>query len=213
MPSTTPAPARASKLDARRVAARAGERLADEVVEPDVLALAPRLVAARELDQVGDEHPELGRLLLDVVQQPRALVRRQRLGLGQHLDVGAQAGDRRAQLVRGVGDELALGGDRALERVEHRVEVLGQLADLVVGLDLDPAAEVLGGGDVARRLGHVRDRRDDVARDEPAERTASAMPPRRRAQDQPQPREHGVGGFERAAELDAPRRCRESARS
>ena len=33
-------------------------------------------------------------------------------------------GDRRAQLVRGVGDELALGGDRALERVEHRVEVL-----------------------------------------------------------------------------------------
>ncbi len=117
---------------ARRVAPRPRDGLGDEIVEAHVLALAPRLVAARELDQVGDEHAELGRLLLDVLQQPRALVGRQRLGLGQHLDVRAQAGDRRAQLVRGVGDELALGGDRALERVEHRVEVLGQLADLVV---------------------------------------------------------------------------------
>ena len=111
---------------ARRGACRRARATAsrDQFVEPHVLALAPRLVAARELDQVGDEHPELGRLLLDVGQQPRALVGRQRVGLRQHLDVRAQARDRRAQLVRGVGDELALGGDRALERVEHRVEVL-----------------------------------------------------------------------------------------
>ena len=41
-------------------------------------ALAPRLVAARELDQVGDQHAELLGLLLDVGEQPRALVGRQR---------------------------------------------------------------------------------------------------------------------------------------
>ena len=61
-----------------------------------------------------------------------ARARRRRAGLGQHLDVGAQRGDRRAQLVRGVGHELALGGDRALQRVEHRVEAGRELADLVV---------------------------------------------------------------------------------
>ena len=52
-----------------------------------------------------------------------------RAELLQHLDVRAQARDGRAELVRGVGDELALGVHRgvqrvhrALERVEHRVE-------------------------------------------------------------------------------------------
>ena len=40
----------------------------------------------------------------------------------QHLEVRAQRGERRAQLVRGVGDELALRALRALERLEHRVE-------------------------------------------------------------------------------------------
>ena len=91
VPSTTAGSSARLEAHARRVAARPGDRLGDELVEPHVLGLAPRLVAARELDQVGDEHAELGRLLLDVGQQPRALVGRQRLGLGQHLDVRAQA--------------------------------------------------------------------------------------------------------------------------
>ena len=45
--------------------------------------------------------------------------------------VAAQRGERRAQLVRGVADEPLLGLARALERREHRVQGLGQLADLV----------------------------------------------------------------------------------
>ena len=61
--------------------------------------------------------------------------------LGQQLEVGEQAGQRRAQLVRGVGDELALALERGLglaargvERPEHPVQRAGQLGDLVVGL-------------------------------------------------------------------------------
>ena len=105
--------------------------------------------------------------------------------------------------MRGVGHELALGGDRALERVEHRVEVRGQLADLVLGLDLDPPPEVLGRGDVPRGLGDVHDRRDDVARGEPPERDREPdAADADEREHEPQPREHGVGGLERAAELD-----------
>ena len=69
--------------------------------------------------------------------------------------------------------------------------------------DLDPASEVLGGGDVARGLGDVRDRRDDVARDEPPERDRERDAAEADEQeDQPQPREHRVGRLQRAAELD-----------
>ena len=73
----------------------------------------------------------------------------------QDLDVRAQAGDGGAQLVRGVGDELALGvhgcverAHRPLERVEHRVEAAGQAPDLVFACGLDAPAEVLGERDV-----------------------------------------------------------------
>ena len=79
----------------------------------------------------------------------------------------------------------------------------GQLADLVLGLDLDPAPEVLGGGDVARGLGDVHDRGDDVARHEPAERDRQRHAAEaHQRQDQPQAREHGVGALQRAPELD-----------
>ena len=170
VPSRTAGSSVGAEVDRGGVALGAGDGFADEVVEADVLALLGRLVAAGELDQVRDEHPQLSRLLLDVGEQPGTLVGRQGLGLGEDLDVGAQGRDRGAELVRGVRDQLPLGGDAPLQRVEHRVEVLGELADLVVGLDLDPATEVLGGGDVAGRVGHVHDRGDDVARDEPAQR-------------------------------------------
>ena len=46
-------------------------------------------------------------------------------------DVAAQRGQRRAQLVRGVREEAALGIARALEAREHRVERCRQAPDLV----------------------------------------------------------------------------------
>ena len=72
--------------------------------------LAPG-VGAREQQQVGDEpaHPLRGaqraarRLALLAVEH-----------VGEQLEVGQHAGQRRAQLVRGVGDELALARERGL---------------------------------------------------------------------------------------------------
>ena len=70
--------------------------------------------------------------------------------LAQHLQVAADDRDRRPQLVAGVGDELALQREGLLEPVEHRVEQVAELADLVVGGDDDPARQVVGGLDRAR---------------------------------------------------------------
>ncbi len=70
----------------------------------------------------------------------------------------------RAQLVRGVGDELALGvhggverGHRDLERVEHRVEADRQAPDLVIARRRDASGQVLGLGDVLGRAGQAPD--------------------------------------------------------
>ena len=62
---------------------------------------------------------------------------------GEHLELAADDRQRRAQLVRGVGDERRLAVERVLEAVEHVVEGVGQHADLVVaGGDLHARAEV-----------------------------------------------------------------------
>ena len=50
---------------------------------------------------------------------------------GQHLELAADHRQRRAQLVRGVGDERALARERVGQTVEHVVEGVGQHRDLV----------------------------------------------------------------------------------
>ena len=49
----------------------------------------------------------------------------------EHLELAADHGQRRAQLVRGVGDEAALAREGVLEPVEHVVEGVGEHAHLV----------------------------------------------------------------------------------
>ena len=133
--------------------------------------------------------------------------------LEQDLDVGAQAGDRRAQLVRGVGDELALGAHRlvqrlarGLEAVEHRVEAGGELAHLVVGVDVEALGEVLGLADLLGDVGHLGQRRqhaagghaaEDRGERDAAERASRPGSAGRSEQDV-------VHAVERAGELDAP---------
>ena len=78
--------------------------------------------------------------------------------LGEQLEVREDARQRRAQLVRGVGDELALArervlglGPRGLEAVEHLLQRAPELGDLVVGARArERRAGVAGLGDVAR---------------------------------------------------------------
>ena len=49
---------------------------------------------------------------------------------GEHLDLAGDHGQRGSQLVRRVGEEVALGGECRLEPVEHVVKALGQDPDL-----------------------------------------------------------------------------------
>ena len=59
---------------------------------------------------------------------------------------------RRAQLVRGVGHELALRGLRGLHAIEHRVEALRHPADLVLAARADAPPQVTGRLDVLGRV-------------------------------------------------------------
>ena len=76
-----------------------------------------------------------------LVQRVPRLVRGQ-LPLAQQVDVRARGGQRRAQLVRRVGDEAPLRADRLLERREHLVEPGRQASELVVADDLDALVQV-----------------------------------------------------------------------
>jgi hypothetical protein len=93
------------------------------------------------------------------------------LGVGQR-DVGLRADDRqrRAQLVAGVGEEAALRVERAGEAVEHRVERLAQLAQLV---GRAAGRQALGQallGDTPGEARHLLHRRQRAPREQPADR-------------------------------------------
>ena len=88
-----------------------------------------------------------------------ALVVALRFALGE-LEVGLQRRERRADLVRGVGDEAAQGGDGGLDARRHAVEGLAEAPDLVASGDGCAGAEVAGRHAVAR----LRER-DDRPRD------------------------------------------------
>ena len=65
------------------------------------------------------------------------------------LEQGALEGEGRAQLVRGVGDELSLCFEGCFEAGEQSVDGVAELLELVVGsVEVEPAVEVAG-GDVA----------------------------------------------------------------
>ena len=121
-------------------------------------------VGAREQQQVGDEttHPPRG------AQRGGGGLARLALELHlEQLEVGEHGGQRRPQLVRRVGDELALAGERRLglaarlvQRPEHALERERELGDLVVGLRMrDRQRWVACARDRARRVGEPRHRR------------------------------------------------------
>ena len=116
-----------------------------------------RGVGARQQQQVGDQPAHA---LRGAQRRARrlALVAVQRFG--EQLEVGEHARQRRAQLVRGVGHELALAGEHRLglraggvELAQHSLQRARELGDLVVGLRLGHAA---GGVARARDLGGGR---------------------------------------------------------
>ena len=97
------------------------------------------------------------------------------LGLEQ-LEVGQDAGERGAQLVRRVGHELALALERRLglvargvELAEHVLEGVREVSHLVVGLRLRQRdARVARAGDLPGRAGEAGDRSHRAAGDHEA---------------------------------------------
>ena len=88
------------------------------------LCSSPRASSVSSLDQRG----HLAELRDHVVEQLGAVLGGRRAAVREHLDVRAQARQRRAQLVRGVLDEPPLALGRVVERGEHLVEGRRELA-------------------------------------------------------------------------------------
>ena len=132
-PLTTVSSRSGANVTPPRVAPGALDRLSGDRSRRTSSGSAPSSRAV-EGDELGHELAHLGELLDDVGQQALPLLAGSVVGAGEDLDVRAQAGQRRAQLVRGVGDEAALAPRRVLERGEHGVEAGGQAPELVGAL-------------------------------------------------------------------------------
>ena len=125
------------------------------------------LVEAGQREQVVDQALHAGRLGADAGEDPGQIVGVLRRAPLEELGVGRHGGDRRPQLVRGVGHELAQvpigllqpvlgrhpGRERRLNALQHDVEGTGQPADLggVVGPG-HPLVEVARRDGVGRAL-------------------------------------------------------------
>ena len=136
-------------------------------------------VGAREQQQVGHQpaHPlggaqrRAGGVALIAVQR-----------FGQQLEVREHARQRRAQLVRGVGDEPALAREhrlglatRGVQLAEHALQGARELGDLVVGHGLGHRARgVAGARDLLGGAGQLGDRRHRAAGDRHARQQRQA---------------------------------------
>ncbi len=84
-----------------------------------------------------------------------------------HLGLAAQGGERRAQLVRGVGEKLTLLRNVALDAVEHFVERGRQLVEFVVCVGVGQAIRQRPGADPTGGRGHGVNRLKDPAGESP----------------------------------------------
>src|SRR5581483_1903496 len=98
-----------------------------------------------------------------------ALLAREASAVEEDLDVRAQRGDRRAQLMRGVGDEVPLGLDRALQRLQRPVEAVSEAGELGRAALLEPLRAVERVGDTLGAAREAADRRQRRAADHAAE--------------------------------------------
>jgi hypothetical protein len=87
----------------------------------------------------------------------------------QHgVEVDLDDGQGVAQLVGGVVDHLALGGERPVEAAEHVVDGVGEVAQLVAGAVEGDAARQVGGADLPRGRRDPVDRPQHPPRQPPA---------------------------------------------
>ena len=131
--------------------------------------LVGRRTVGGQLDQLVDEVGQLAALDLDVAQHDLPLLDRQVGGPLQVLDVGAQRGERRPQLVAGVGDEALLLIAGRGERGDHGAQALGQAADLARAVRRQRRRQVVRGRDVLGRVTEPAHRAHDAPGQEPSQ--------------------------------------------
>ena len=97
------------------------------------------------------------RLLMHDIRRPRPFGGCPQAAVNQCLAETDQARERRLQLMRDVGEELALDRPRSFHGLSHAIERRAQHPDLVSTANPDPA-RVVAGGDVLRGAGQLSER-------------------------------------------------------
>ena len=215
-PSTTAPPPPSSAISRSGATARASSTAsAASAAQVDRLAdLLADLVEAREREQVLDEHAHPRRLVLDPRHRLRDVLGLRGGADPEELGVAADRRQRRAQLVRRVGQEAAQAllaraplGERLLQAREHRVERQAEAADLRARLGrLDAPPEVAGGDRARGRADRVQRAQPDP-HDPPgaeAERQQDRAEDERLDQQQPRQRRVDVGQRDRAPRRTTP---------
>ena len=124
------------------------------------------LVGLREREQVVDRPAHPVDLLVHAHEDPAR--RRREVAAQAHVELRAHHGERRAEVVRGVGDQALLLRDAVLQAVEHRVERHGQMGELVGAAGhRDPLAEPVD-PDLLGLRRHPLDRAQGLAGEPPA---------------------------------------------
>ncbi len=139
------------------------------------------LLGACAFQQVLGQRDQSPHLVVDGVERLGQLLRLPRLRQRQ-LDLGEHQGQRRAQLVAGLGHEPALSLQAVVEPLEHGVEGERQPAQLVVRAGQRESLARAAGGDRGRPSPHPLDRAQSRARDDVAE--ASGDDERERSADE-----------------------------
>ena len=113
------------------------------------------------------------------------------IGIGQgYVDHRPGRRQRRAQFMRGVRREAAVGGQGGFQGIEHVIVGVGQVADLVAGARQRQAPAEVAGGGLSGGLVHSRQRGEHAAGHHPADRTGQ----------QSQQGEHSQGDREHSVE-------------
>jgi hypothetical protein len=145
-------------------------------------ALDARILTSED-DELTHEFGHLPQLGGNAGQQCLALVRGQgpaaSLAANEQVHVGPQAGERGAQLVSGISDELRLPGASLGEGGDHGVEGVCEPGNLVVSMtrwDLDLDVEILGARHVLDGSGEPAKRAQPGACHDQAEARAAKAP-------------------------------------
>ena len=128
------------------------DRRRHELVERERLACVDRPTIAGGQDEVANQRREPLHRPNGSAEDALALVRRQ-VRSRQQLEIRAVRGQRRSQLMRGVGDQLLLSPLGLGQRREHPVEVGCEACQLVPAAYRDPLAEVAGRAHLTHRPG------------------------------------------------------------